>query len=133
MLKLPPYHHQKEKRKNCIKEAFLKEQYNCQNHDPLRTNTQGPSEPAPTPPHPTGCGRPPLHVGLEQELGDTCALSTKVAQGLFCLHWGCWNSSNFFPAPVPAFSSPSSQVLIRFLPAKQSPSMLLWKEWQHPL
>lgn len=63
------------------------------------------------------------------------ALRTKMAQGLFCLHLGCWSSSHFFPTPAWHFLLPPPGGQLRLLPAKQSqyPRVLLWKEWQHPL
>lgn len=66
--------------------------------------------------------------------GDTCILGTGVAQGLSAFLLGA-EALAFLPHPFPAFPSPSSQVLLRLLPAKlsQYPSALLWKEWQHHL
>ena len=63
------------------------------------------------------------------------ALRTKMAQGLFCLHLGCWSSSYFFPTSAWHFLLLPPGEQLRLLPAKQSqyPRVLLWKEWQHPL
>ena len=63
------------------------------------------------------------------------SLRTKMAQGLFCLHLGCWSSSYFFPTSAWHFLLLPPGEQLRLLPAKQSqyPRVLLWKEWQHPL
>ena len=62
------------------------------------------------------------------------ALRTKMAQGLFCLHLGCWSSSHFFPTPTWHFLLPPPGGQLRLLPAKQSqyPRVLLWKNGNIP-